>query len=593
MAKLGDQDFKHYKDQISDDIKEHNKKLDEINAPDEVIAGYMGRFFDKTTNLYQENSMVENYLFISVNTILPSLFYQLPKIIIQPKRESVRFSAEVLTEVVNIDFNEKAKEENQLCIIDAFLPYGYAVMKNGYNSRTGKADTNIIKGTRGENKDSDIEGDVEYIKFEKSVGLRQSPKFTYLDSTQPFGKGNRISFEYKRTLKQLIDSNMYELSQNFINYFGARSPDKRDITLTVTEGWFTLGSAAWKLVYVDGWDEPIAWNKTRYDGLPVSYLRFNKMSDILYSVSHGALGLSAQKELNYLNELWKRHIDNMRNQHLIEESALTESGKKTLKTNDIGGIVYTNKPALSGIATPLQSAGMDANLFNNIMNVREYLKLVISTSGAKAGGPESDLATVERNKALGDVLRSSGMQDAIRDFVVSQVKQRIKNILRLGSPQMILKMTGKNLVNHLTGKAIEPNTELVIGGDTGLELKELINGDIETDFVFNVDITSAARPDYPVVRKQLAEGIALASNLEPKLREQGKKVNYEDMLEDYFSTFDAIPNARKYIEDMTEEEKAQMKMVADIKAKLASGAVPTEGAIEQGANAAPAGTEAL
>ena len=594
---LSDEKLKYYKGLVDKDKSAHDTQLKSVNSPEDVISAYNGKFTDDDN----VNTMIENHLFIAATTVLPGMFYQVPRMQIQSKRPKdprLSFEAAVLTALINGDFDEKAKEENQLCIIDAFLPYGYAVMKNGYNSRTKKVENkpSLLTGKQSGATETDMEGEAEFIEYERSLRIRQSPKSTYLDSTQPFGKGNRVSFIYDRTLQQLEDSNMYNLSSNFISHYGSRVRDHRELDLKLTELWIMEGSYAWKLAYIDGWPEELAWVKTEYKELPISLLRFTKMGDVLYGISHGTLGYRAQKELNYLNELWKKHVDNIRNQHLVDESALTESGKKTIKQNDIGGIVTTTKPITSGISAPLTSQSIDPALFGNIASVREYLKLIFSATGSKAGGPEADLATTQRIQALGDSMRTSGMQDEIRMFVISQVKQTIKNYLRLSSPERILSLSGEGLINPLTGMAIPSGANIEIGGERGFELKELIEGDPDLDFSINVDITSAARPDYPVIRKQMQEGITLLAPLEPKLNQMGKKVQWDAILEDYFSTFDAIPDAKKYIADMTDEDKARLiqSMMPPPGAPGAGGpGVPTEGAIAQGAGAVPTGTEGL
>ncbi len=602
---LSETDFKFYRDEIKQDITTHDSKLKWINRPEEVKAAYQGRFHhgdmlddsrhDEDPSLQEgKRQIIENYLFISASTALPSLFFQLPRMHIRSER--LPFEAAVLTSLINKDFNEQDKEENQLCIIDAFLPYGYGVMKTGYNSRTGIVKPNIFTGKTKGGKSDNLEGENEFLEFERTLAVRQSPKTTYLDRTQPFGKGNRISFVYQRTLQQIIDSNLYTLSSNFIQHFAVGAKDKRLIKMELTEAFILLKGKVWKLAYVNGWDEEIAWIKTQYDELPRSLLRFNKMGDILYNIAHGTLGLFAQKELNYLTELRKKHVDNMRNQHMIERKALDEGADKTVRANDIGGIVYTNKPPI-GVAIPLTSASADPRLFEETVNVREYLKLLLSTSGAKAGGPDSKLATVERNKALGDALRSSGLQDDIRSFMVHQMKQRIKNYLRLASPEMTLMITGENLEMPGTNEPIEPGTQLQLGGKGGLNLQKLITGELEVDFVFDVDITSAQRPDFPVIREQLAEGIRLGKELLPDLEEKGKTIDFDKQLEDYYQTFDAIPDAKKYIRDMSEEEKQRrlQRIQAEAQLRLAEGqgsegvptGVPTEEGIAGGAEAVP------
>jgi hypothetical protein len=583
---MSTEEFKYFKQCVDKDITFHDEQLAKYNSPEEVLEGYNGRFTKG------DDSQIENYLFVSAATVLPSFFYQLPKVNIRSER--LPFEASVLTALINATLTDKEKIENQLCIIDAFLPYGYAVMKNGYNSRTGKlAKPSILTGESNSDKPNDMEGDTEYIRFEKAISLRQSPKTTYLDSTQPFGKGNRITFKYGRTLQQIIDSNLYNLSSNFMSYYGSRAKDKRLVDLFIYEHWVMINGSAWKLCYIDGWQEPLAWQKTSYTSLPVSYLCFNKMGDLLYGVSHGTLGLRAQKELNYLNELWKKHIDNMRNQHLVDTSALSETGKKTLQQNDIGGIVGTTKPLASGIAQPLQSAPVDPALFGNIQNVRQYIQLILSTTGGKAGGPEADFATTERNKVLGDTLRSSGIQDSIRDFMINQIKQRIECYLKFGTPDMTIKLTGENLIMPMTGKPIAQGEEVKLGGDNGLTLKDIITGNLDVDYIFDVDIQSASRPDYPVIRKQLGEGMAISLKMAPIVSQENKRIRFDLMLKDFFKTFDTIPDVDKYIEDLTPEEIAMKVQQIAMQQQGITNGVPTEGAIDQGANRVKTGTEGL
>ena len=210
MARLKEETFKFYKSQVDDDQIIHDTQLKAVNDPNDVLRAFEGRFYegfsDDSTRAMARNSaggtisdakMTENWLFIAESTLIPSLFIQLPRIVVRPKRKGLDFSAAVLTALVNVYFGDEAKHENQLAIKDAFMAYGYAVIKNGYNSRTAKVSKpSLLTGETKIDKTSDMEGDVEYLAFEKPVLLRQSPRDTYLDSTQPFGKVNRITFFY-------------------------------------------------------------------------------------------------------------------------------------------------------------------------------------------------------------------------------------------------------------------------------------------------------------------------------------------------------------------------------------------------------------
>ncbi len=131
--KISFEDLEFHKRQTSEDIEFHDSEMKRLNNPEDVIAGYNGLFRDSDNGV-----MAENYLFIAVATMLPSLFFQMPKPMIRAKNPKYNFEAAILNALVSASMGEEEKEENQLAIIDAFLPYGYGVVKTGYNSRRKK-----------------------------------------------------------------------------------------------------------------------------------------------------------------------------------------------------------------------------------------------------------------------------------------------------------------------------------------------------------------------------------------------------------------------------------------------------------------------
>ena len=581
MQKLSEKEFSYYRGFIKESKQEHDKMVS-LNCPEEVKRMYQGLLGDQENNA----EVYENYLLIAIQTLLPSLFYQFPRPII--KKKSSRgsdYSANLIEGVMKHYINDEWKIENQLCILDAFLPYGYGVMKIGYNSRRGfvKPKPSLYTGMTEGSSSEGVETE-EYLKFERPVLERASPAKTYLDHTKPFHKGQAITFDNDRTLDDLINSNLYQLSSEFIRYFQGRDSDKRKVKLTLKEHFCTLDNGIYKLCYVDEWDEPIFWDKTNYKQIPAALIRFNKTPDELYTISTGKLACNAQKELQYLNELWKKHVDRIRRQHLVWEDALTETGKNTLRANEIDGIIPTNKPVSSGIYTQISSNPMGKDVYANIENVRNYLKLLLSTTGGRGGSADVEFAETEKAQAAGDFMRSSGMQDAIRDFVRAQLRQTVSNIYNFGSPEIVVKITGKDVRDPVTGDIIT-GKELQLGGENGLDLQNEIAGDVESDYLYDCDITSASRPDYAVIRKQLAEALGLLQGLRPAINEKGKDVDFATLAQDYLNTFDALPDPEKYFVELSEEQQQQImqaKVMAQMGIKQPAPNVPTEEAIASG-----------
>ncbi len=571
MSKLSEKDFTYYKDIVKEDEQEHKMKMLKKNMPKNVIAAYEGYIAnfddiqpsDPNKNEYEDaENLIENWLAISADTVIPGLYYQVPVPNIRKKPNGSDFTAEILNGLVRHYFDDKAKKENQRAIMDAYLAYSFGVVKVGYNSRIGILENKtgtFFKGQSGETKDKDMESSVEYVKYERPFVERVSPATTYLDWTKEFGKGQRISFNYDRNLQEIIDSNLYALSSNFLNYFKSKSGDNRKVKLKLHETWIMINGYAHKLAHINDWDhEELAWIKTPYQWLPVSLLRFKEPSDTLYARSHGSLAAAAQKELNYENSIWKEHIDKVRDLLFVDESGLTENGRRMLSTNPIRGIVGCTRPP-DNIAHNVGSESMSADIYNNISNLRSYLQQILSTGGSISGDLSAETATQERGVQLGNALRTNGMQDAIRDFNIDQIRKMVTCVVNWGDPEVTVIITGKNIKDPLTGEIVT-GKELMIGGERGLNLKELIISNIESDYNYDMDMSQAARPDFAVIRKQMIEYGAFLMQIMPAVQAEGGKINWIKFGKAIGRTFDTIPNAEDIIEEMTDDEKAQMQM---------------------------------
>uniref|UniRef100_A0A6M3J6V4 Uncharacterized protein n=1 Tax=viral metagenome TaxID=1070528 RepID=A0A6M3J6V4_9ZZZZ len=596
---LSRKDREYYQGIIKEDEKEHQSKLIGKNMPDKVISAYEGLMNSENTGdsiseatfqqeVKQEN-IIENWLAIAADTIIPTLYHQVPMPNIRSRSNGSPYSAEILNGLMRHFFDEKAKIENQRAIMDAYLAYGFGVVKVGYNTRVGiakKKRSNIFTGNvKAEGKNIDMESSDEYVKYERPFIERISPKDCILDWTKEFGKGQRVTFKYTRTLTELIGSNLYSLSQNFLTHFKSKSDDNRNVKLKLKEHWVMIDGFVHKLVLCDEWsEEEIAWAKTPYQWLPMSLLRFKNPSDTLYSRSHGSIATAGQEELNYENELWKEHIDTGQNLMFVDKKGLDEDGLKTLKTNPTHGIIYTNKPP-GTVAQPVSTNPMSADIYSNIQNVRSYLQQVLSAGGSISGDVSAKLATQERNQQLGNALRTSGMQDAIRDFNIDQIRKMVTCLVNYGDPEVTVAITGKDVRDPQSGVLVTGKA-LVVGGETGLKLKEQIIGNVESDYKYDMDMSSAARPDFAVVRKQLMEYATALANMMPMLQGQGFKVNWSSIAKGIGKTFDTIPDAENIIEEMTPEEQQsfqQQQAQAEMQKTLQGASAPTEAAIVNGA----------
>src|SRR3990167_5235714 len=129
MPKLSPENLAYYRDVVDTDIKSHNVML-ATSLPEDVMDAYEGKIAERDGQEFRVvGNHIEDYIFIATNTIIPTLFYQVPRPIIRGMREELKYSAAVISGLVKVYARDDFKKEVQTCIIDAFLPYHSASMK--------------------------------------------------------------------------------------------------------------------------------------------------------------------------------------------------------------------------------------------------------------------------------------------------------------------------------------------------------------------------------------------------------------------------------------------------------------------------------
>jgi len=87
--------------------------------------------------------------------------------------------------------------------------------------------------------------------------------------------------------------------------------------------------------------------------------------------------------------------------------------------------VECSKPVTAGVYAQISSNPMGKDVYAGIDNIRGYLKLLLSTSGGKGGETDTEFAYTEKQQAVGDFMRTSGLQDTIRDFAKGILRKMV------------------------------------------------------------------------------------------------------------------------------------------------------------------------
>src|SRR4030042_2749213 len=82
----------------------------------------------------EDSYMSLNKIYPATNRVIPTLYWQNPKIQFTPKKGTSDFSAKILTATINYDYKEmRIKQENQQIILDAWYS-GFGACKIGYQT---------------------------------------------------------------------------------------------------------------------------------------------------------------------------------------------------------------------------------------------------------------------------------------------------------------------------------------------------------------------------------------------------------------------------------------------------------------------------
>lgn len=558
---------KHLIDARGFQEKEFKSKID-VELYQAYYAGEDYRH-DSANQIYSEDEFISlNKTFPATNRVVPSLYFQNPKIVFTPKKNSTEFSAKVLTAKVNYDFREmKVKKENQMTVLDAWY-CGFGAAKIGYQTQFQYKDKPKDKGMiektidKVMGKSDNDERIIDYIEYEGSFVRRINPKFVYRDPKQPAGKDRFIWLQYPKTLEDITTSDVYEYDSDFYTRFGSKDP--REVEIQLFEGWLRTRKGLYIVAMCDGYSKPIRWEKSSWQGddFPISFLSFAEVNDLHYPPSFMKVTAKQQKHVNYLTTLQFNVINKFRNQTAINEKALSEEGERAIKENSIGGIIKFKQPVAGNIA-PINSAPIPADLFNVANIMSENLQECLQVAGLRSGGAQNEPTLgQDQIKEFGNTIGLSGMQDKVREFVIDEARKLSQMIKQYATAPSLVPITGVDLKDPQTGKLVTDEWLEFGTPEQPITLRQAVAGDYDVD----VDIKTAQRPDDATKLKlfgDMANMLFTNPMIGQVLAQAQDKINWGKFLKGWFDAYsEYIPEAGTFIEKMSQQEIMQAQAQA-------------------------------
>ena len=521
-----------------------------------------------------------NVIFPIVKNIIPTLYWKNPYITAIPKRAEDEDSAPYAGSILNYYYEDlDIKSVNKQIIFDAYV-LGMGVSKIGYSTQFGtdipdedlKKDRETEKkrgllemlGLRKPKKEEEPKQNIELNEFIRT----ENPYITWVN---PFNFGidpaansiNNARYVYERVtkiLKEVKDNKGYsntedlegspinggvvkDIPETQIDNF--KTIDLYEIHYKTTDGIYILVLAKDGSAY-----KALRHEKSIYemDGFQYEILAFNKHNHKLYAKSDIDVIKGLQDRIAMTFENILDQIDKYVPKIFVDETAMTEAGKKALRDGDIGAICYTNKNPNEAVKEA-NFTQLKADLSVFIDKILEIIMLETGLTKAQLMGLSSaQTATEAQIGQSGQNLRLSDKFDTVSDFANKQARKLWQVIQQFVDLEKIQLITGEKGVDEVTGL---PKFSWMPDITSEVADKLAIG-----EYRFRIDVSSLEKPDLPILRSQVERvaGILAQQGVLQTFQAQGYKVNIAEFGKRYLQLFPYVfPDVGKIITPITDK----------------------------------------
>ena len=501
-----------------------------------------------------------------VDNIIPTLSSKNPYILSLPKRnnDDDEVSAPIAGEIINYRYKELGlKDINKMTIWNGYV-LGIGVSKIGYTTKFGLSPN---ADTEKETKKEIEKGRLQ--KFKEAVGLSKPKKEETVENPEKnefirsessfvididpfrFGIDPRANFieeadfvfekvtkildkvksnkDYKNTSNleggELDEDLVRKIPKTQHDFF--KTIDLYEIHYKTDEGINILTLAA----DGDNWKE-LEHKKSVYemDGYQYELLYFNKHPHLLYPMSDISKIKGLQDRISQTIENILEQVDKYVPKIGIDETALTDGGKNSLRDGGIGAFVGFNKSPREAIME-IGFTQVKADLFALIDKVLDIVMLMTGLTKAQLLGiTTADTATEAQIGQSGSNLRTSEKFDKVNDFLTRQARKLWQVEKQFSNLEEISLIVGQSGVSQ---EGIPTYSWLP---DIDSEMSDKL---AKGEYRFEVVMGSTERPDLPILRKQIENLINIigGEGVLQVIAAQGFKIELVEILREYLDLF--------------------------------------------------------
>lgn len=536
--------------------------------------GYSARYLEEYSKVDPNYLVPLNIIYPVVKNIVPSLYYKNPFIVAIPKRKQDEDSSSYVSSIVNHYYKQlEIKRVNQHIIFDAYV-LGIGICKLGYATRFGMdiEDEGIDKKREQEKK----KGLMEMLGLRKPKEPEEPPKnidlnefiiaeSPYVTWVNPFNFGidpmaNSIyeaNYVYEKITTTL---DRVKANKNYKNTKDLKGMDleptfQKDIPSTQIEKFKPIelyeihyktdkGINILVLAKDQGDYVALRHDESIYeiDGFQYEILTFNKHGHKLYPKSEIDITKPLQDRINNTFEGILDQMDKFMTKLIVDETGMTEPGKKALKDGVLGSICFSNKNP-NEVVKELSMVQVKGDLMIIIDKMVDIISLETGITRAMLTGLTSaETATEAQIGQAGQNLRISDKADMVADFSNRQGRKLWQIIRQFVDLEEIELITGDTALDDITGT---PRYSWLEPIDTNMKEK-LITGEYD----FQIEVGSTQKPDLPVLRKQVENMVNIlgGKGVLEAFAAQGYKIELAEIFKKYLQMFpDVFTNISRII----------------------------------------------
>lgn len=530
--------------------KQHTKSGENIDYYENGFSsGYSNKTEDTITTL--------NFFHVIAKLIVPTLYYQNPKVTILPKRRQDETSAPYVRSIMNHFYKDLEVDfENELVVWDAYV-LNRGVYKVGYATKFGMdvPDEETMKkrdSFRGQ-VDKALESlglkkkeEVEVVKPE--INQKIISEYPYIKWVSPFNflmdpkartidEAMWVAEEFEKTVSELKRNPHYRNTSKLrgaqpdTSIFSGQAPESQIeefSTVRIYEIHYRNNGKMYRLVLAKDGEiyKELYHEASMYeiDGFQYDVLEFNRHGHVQFKRSDLTKIKNLQDRFTSTVDSIMEQLERFVPKVIYKQAGLTPNGLSALKSGDVGALIESvdnPEQVIKEIGLTQFKADLKA-VMDEMVNIITIMTGITRTK--LLGISTGETATGETIAAGGENIRISDMNRAVQRFTNRQARKLWQVVRQFVDLENLELITGESGVDPQSGQPIytwlpEINSEMS---------QRLAEG----EYSFDIEVGSTQKVDSALINKRIENLISILGSKDviSLIQAQGKKVDLAEVL---------------------------------------------------------------